>query len=177
MAESVRGLLTNLLSAYGYNLYEGKNRARADDILVREKTAGHLSEAATALRALRIAYQKRFVPPPSRENPSPPPERLAAMRAIGTIQERLGDLESRVRGMSVPTQDRVWEKLRNERNLLNQLIVQDYNLLAPASTLLERCVAMKPADWNDDVETALGDLIEQIEGAARQRAALLQGSL
>lgn len=177
MGDSVHGLVTNLLSAYGYNLYEGKNRARADDLVVREKVAGDLADAAAALRSLRTAYQKRFVPPPSRENPSPPPERMAALRAIAAVQERLSDLETRVRGMAVPTQDRVWEKFRGERTLLNQLILHDYNLAAPAMTVRERCQSLHPADWSEDVEGALGDAIDQIERAARQRAGLLQGNL
>lgn len=177
MGESVHGLLVNLLSAYGYNLYEGKNRARADDLVVREKVAGDLADAAAALRTLRTAYQKRFIPPPSRENPSPPPERMAALRAIADLQERLSDLEVRVRGMSVPTQDRVWEKFRGERGMLNQLILHDYNLAAPSVTVRERCRSIHPPDWNEDVEGALGEAIDQIESAARERASLLQGSL
>lgn len=177
MSEGVHGLVVNLLSAYGYNLYEGKNRARADDLVVREKVAGDLAEAASALRSLRTAYQKRFVPPPSRENPSPPPEHLAALRAMAEIQSRLSDVESRVRGMSVPTQDRLWEKFRGERGLLNQLILHDYNLATPAIAIRDQCRALHPPDWNESVEEALGEAIDQVETTARQRAALLQGSL
>lgn len=177
MAEGIHGVLVNLLSAYGYNLYEGKNRARADDLVLREKVAEELAKAAAALRSLRTTYQKRFIPPPSRENPSPPPERLAAIRAIGEIQQRVSDLEAIVRGMAVPTQDRVWEKFRGERALLNQLILHDYNLAAPSVAVRERCQALRPADWSDDVEGSLADLIDQVETAARQRAGLLQGGI
>ncbi|HEX5417021.1 MAG TPA: hypothetical protein VFZ25_15265 [Chloroflexota bacterium] len=177
MADGVHNVLVNLFSAYGYNLYEGKNRARADDLVLREKVADELANAAAALRSLRTAYQKRFIPPPSRENPSPPPERLAALRAIGESQQRVSDLESRVRGMTVPTQDRVWEKFRGEKALLNQLILHDYNLAAPAVAIRERCQALRPAEWGDDVESSLADLIDQVEAAARQRAGLLQGGM
>ncbi len=174
MTESVRHSLSLLLNAYGYNLYDQKNRARADDLLVREKTAGALAEAANALGALRIAYRRRFIPPPTREQPEPPPEHLARLQEIAELQQRLADLETRIRSASAPTQDAVWERFRREQTLLNQLLLADYNLIEPAGELRDQILALTPTAWNDETATALVNAIGQIEVTFRQRAALLQ---
>jgi hypothetical protein len=172
--DPARHLLTNLLTGYGYNLYEGKNRTRADDLLVREKAAERVAEAATAIRSLRTAYHRRFIPPPSRENPDPPADRMAHLRAMARLQERCSDLETRIRSMSVPSQDRVWEHLRSEKALLNQLLLHDYNLIAPCHELREKVLALTPADWTDDVESNVDQLADQIERSIRARAEFLQ---
>ena len=70
--DAVRHQLQLLMTGYGYNLYEDKNRTRADDLLVRGQAAAALSEAANALRALRTEYHRRFIPPLTRESPEPP---------------------------------------------------------------------------------------------------------
>ena len=41
-----------LLTGYGYNLYNDANRARADDLLVRQRAGGLLGEAANQLGRL-----------------------------------------------------------------------------------------------------------------------------
>ncbi len=169
-----RHLLTNILTGYGYNLYESKNRARADDLLVREKAAECVAEAATAIRSLRTAYHRRYVPPASRENPDPPPERMEHIRAMARLQERLADLETRIRSMAVPTQDRVWEHVRSEKATLNQLLLHDYNLIAPCRELREKVLSLSPADWSDEVASELEDLTGQVERSVRSRAEFLR---
>lgn len=165
--------LRALLGAYGYNLYDQKNRARADDLLVREKAAEALAEGASALRALRTTYHRRFIPPLSRENPSPPPERLAALREMARLQERLEDLETRIRSMAVPTRDQVWERFRREKALLQQLLLFDYNLIAPSQELRTQAQAILPGDW-DAVAPDLERAIDQIERATRERAEFMR---
>ena len=66
-----------LLTGYGYNFYSATNQARADDLLVRERASYFLAQAVDMLANLRGAYQRRFVPPLTRENPLPPAEALS----------------------------------------------------------------------------------------------------
>lgn len=172
--DPVTHTLTNLLTGYGYNLYDKKNRARADDLLVREKAAEMLGDALTAIRSLRTAFQKRFIPPPSRENPSPPPERLAQLREMAALSTRLEDLATRIRSMPVPTQDRVWERFRSERALLAQLLQHDYNLIAPCQELREAVQGLTPADWNDATTANLESLANRIEQGIRSRTEFLR---
>ncbi len=174
MLDPIRHQLTNLLTGYGYNLYEAKNRARADDLLVREKAAEQLADAASALRTLRSAFQKQFIPPLSRDNPEPPADRLEQLRRLARLQTRLEDLATRIRSMAVPTQDRTWERFRNEKTLLHQLLLHDYNLVAPGRQLGERAHSLTAADWTDDTAASLEGEADQIERAIRARTEFLQ---
>jgi hypothetical protein len=173
MTESVAHQLQLLLSAYGYNLYNAKNRARADDVLVRQAAAGAIADAAAALRTLRTEYHRQFIPPATREQPDPPAERLADLRAMAHLQERLSDLETRIRSMPVPTQDRVWERFRQEQTLLSELLLQDYQLITPCHDLRDHAQALTPAAWTAASAEPLDQLMDQIERASRTRAEFL----
>lgn len=173
MSETVRQSLRLLLSGYGYNLYDNKNRARADDLLVREKAAGALADATAALATLRTTYRKRFIPPPTRENPEPPREHVEQLRSLAALQDRLAQLETRIRSMPVPTQDRVWEHFRREQTLLNQLLLYDYNLIAPSQDLRDRIQELTPESWSDTLSVDLHQAADQIDRALRTRAEFL----
>jgi len=174
MVDPIRHSLSLLLNAYGYNLYDKKNRARADDLLVREKTAGALADASNALGALRTAYRRRFVPPPTREQPEAAPEHLARLQEIADLQQRIATLETRIRSASTPTQDSVWEHFRREQTMLNQLLMADYNLIAPASDLRDSILPLTPIDWSDEIAAMLAGTVVQLDSAFRQRSSLLQ---
>src|SRR5947209_19686249 len=119
-----------LLTGYGYNFYNSTNQARADDLLVRERASYHLAQAAAMLANLRSEYQVRFIPPLTRANPDPPQEALAQVRLMEAVQQELAAIESHIRGMSVPTQDRIWQRFRQEQGLLEQLLNFDFALSA-----------------------------------------------
>ena len=169
----VRRQLDLIMNAYGYNLYEKKNRARADDQLVRERVGSFIGESAVALRNLRTEYRRRFVPPPSRDQPSTAPAHLEALAALARLQERLEGLETRVRSMSVPTADRAWDHFRNEKGLLTELLLRDYNLIGPAQQLREAAQALRAESWSPDAERELGQLADTIARAAQERADFL----
>lgn len=171
---AVRQVLSNLLGAYGYNLYDDKNRMRADDLLVRGQAAAALGEAANALRDLRAAYRRQFIPPPSREQPYPPADRMARLDAMARVQERLADLETRIRNMAVPPTDRVWARFRDEARLLGDLLLHDYALIAPAVALRDQSLALTPDTWTPEAASALNQAAAQLEAGIRARQAFLQ---
>lgn len=176
MASPIRHQLSQLLGAYGYNLYDRKNRARSDDLLVREQAASALADAAGAIAALRTAYRRRFVPNPTREHPDPPPEHMAQLRALAGLQDRLASLETRIRSMPVPTQDAVWERFRRERTLLDELLTHDYNLIAPCQDLRERVKGVKVEEWGDSTAGELASALEGVEQSVRARSIFLEVS-
>jgi hypothetical protein len=169
----IRQQLRLLLSAYGYNLYDKKNRARADDLLVREKAAAALAAAAGTLGTLRTEYRRRFIPPPTRDNPEPPRERLESLRELAAVQERLASLEARIRSTPVPTQDHAWERFRREQTLLDELLTHDYNLIAPSQELRDRVRALTPDTWDAAAAGELRRMADGIEQALHARAELL----
>jgi hypothetical protein len=131
-----------LLNGYGYNWYRLDNRMRADDLLIRGRAGGHLAGAAARLRDLEGRYRRKYLPPPTREHPEPPPDHLAAVRQFRDAAERLGEVETKVRGGAVPANDKVWQRHRDEIDTLQRLGECDAILLAGTKELEDFVAAL-----------------------------------
>ena len=166
------------LTGYGYNFYDNKNQARADDLLVRQKATGSLEDAVQALIRLEAEYRHRFIPPSTRENPYPPAEAMDKWKEIGQLKERISMLASRIRGMPVPTQDRTWARFRGELPLLQQLLNFDLWLVNLTEGVFQHASVLNAAGWNEgnnlaDFDQQLGGLDNLIRD--RQRFLLQMG--
>ena len=162
-----------LLTGYGYNFYSATNQARSDDLLVRERASYFLGQAVTLLSSLRGDYQRRFVPPLTRENPFPPQEAMAHLRDMEEIQQSISGLESHVRGMSVPTQDRIWWRFRQEQALLGQLLSFDLRLVRGSEQLYQFVKQFTPETWQSSDPGELRSLIQQVSEIAKERERFL----
>ena len=74
----------------------------------------------------------------------------------------------------MPVQDRAWEKFRDEHQLLNDLLLRDYNLITPCQKLREELRTVKVEAWGDEATAEAEALIDQIDEAIRSRADFLQ---
>jgi hypothetical protein len=162
-----------LLTGYGYNFYNTAIQARADDLLVRERASYHLGQAIDLLARLQVEYQRRFIPPLTRANPDPPQEALAQVREIEATRQALSDIETHIRGMSVPTQDRTWWRFRQEQTLLGQLLNFDLALVRGCEELYQRVAQMTPDTWNSQGSAPLRELMQRVSSIASQRERLL----
>jgi len=162
-----------LLTGYGYNFYGTVNQARADDQLVRERASYHLSAAAEMLANLRSDYQRRFIPPLTRANPDPPQEVLAQAREIEASQQALSNLDSQIRGMAVPAQDRIWWRFRQEQPLLQQLLQFDLGLVRSSEQIYQYVSQLTADNWNDHGTVPLRQMIQQLTQLARERERFL----
>lgn len=162
-----------LLTGYGYNFYNTTNQARSDDLLVRERASYSLGQAITLFSNLRGEYQRRFVPPLTRENPFPPQEAMAQLREMEEIQQAISALESHIRGMSVPTQDRIWWRFRQEQTLLSQLLSFDLQLVRASEQLYQFATQLTPEGWNVYSAGTLRAQIQQVAQVARERERFL----
>lgn len=162
-----------LLTGYGYNFYNTTNQARADDLLVRERASYFLTQATDMLARLRSDYQRRFVPPLTRENPFPPAEALAHLREIEQVQQELSNVETHIRGMSVPSQDRIWWRFRQEHPLLMQLLNFDLALVRSSEQLYDYVSRLTPEAWQEQGSGPLRQLIQQLTQIARDRERFL----
>lgn len=162
-----------LLTGYGYNFYNTTNQARSDDLLVRERASYFLGQAITLLSGLRGEYQRRFIPPLTRENPFPPQEAMALLREMEEVQQAISNLESHIRGMSVPTQDRVWWRLRQEQPLLAQLLSFDLRLVRGAEQLQQFMGQLTPEGWNLYSAGMLRSQLQQLTQVAQERERFL----
>ncbi|MEO6888092.1 MAG: hypothetical protein ABI456_03260 [Ktedonobacteraceae bacterium] len=162
-----------LLTGYGYNFYGSVNQARADDILVRERASYHLAQAVDMLMTLRTAYQFRYIPPLTRANPDPPQEALAQAREIEAVQQAISNLETHIRGMSVPAQDRIWGRFRQEEPLLKQLLNFDLSLVRGSEQIYYYVQQLTPEGWNSQGSGQLRQLVQPLTQVARDRERFL----
>jgi len=162
-----------LLTGYGYNFYNKTNQARADDQLVRERASYNLSQAVTLLAQLRSDYSTRFVPPLTRANPDPPVEAMAQLRAIEGAQQALSTVESHIRAMPVPTQDRTWWRIRQEQNLLEQLLNFDLMLVRGSEQIYQYVAQLTPESWNSKESDTLRQMTQQLTHQAQERERFL----
>lgn len=158
-----------LLTGYGYNFYNTTNQARSDDLLVRERASYALGQAVARLSSLRREYQRRFVPPLTRENPFPPQEVMAELRAMEEIQQEISQLAAHIRGMAVPTQDRIWWRFRQEQALLARLLSFDLQLVRGSEQLQQFMAQLQPEGWNMYSAGTLRAQIQQITQIAQER--------
>lgn len=163
-----------LLSGGGYNFYDKANLARADDLLVRQRAGHSLSEAAARLRAMETEYRAVYVPPVTRDNPMPSADVMAKLRGLTRLAEQLRGLESDIRGMPAPAQDKFWWRLRSEVSLLNALIAFDDGLLQSSSQIGQMVAGWTASRWQtEDLAASLAPLVSQLAQLARDRQQLL----
>jgi len=163
-----------LLNGYGYNWYRKDNQLRADDLLVREHACQFIVGAAAQLQEQEAGYSRAYLPPPSRAQPLPPPERMATHRRIRDQRQAILALEAKVRGLSAPPTDRIWQRHRNEVDLLAELVRRDVQLVGSARTLGEEAGRMTIDSWDHDAAIApLSNAVQMIEQVISERMQLL----
>jgi len=133
-----------LLNGYGYNWYREDNVRRADDLLIRSKASESLGRAAERLRDLESAYRKAHLPDPTREHPDQDPAHLAVARRFRAFQDRVRDLDTKLRGAAVPPDDKIWARYRNELGTLKALGACDVVLAGSANDLDRALAAIAP---------------------------------
>jgi len=163
-----------LMSGRGFNFYDNKNQARADDLLVRQRASGFLTDASQALTDLEAAYRGQYIPASTREQPYPPADAMAKLKGIGQLRSKVSDIETQIRGMSVPTQDKVWWRFRDEAVLLEQLVSFDYQLVSQCRDVADQVRAITADDWNaGTVAAAVGAKLSQLQTSIRERQQFL----
>jgi hypothetical protein len=162
------------LSGFGYNFYDGKNQARADDLLVRGKASGYLGDAVNVLMTLAGDYQMRHIPPLTRENPNPPREALMAVQDIRGLAKEIGDLEARVRGMAVPTDDRIWSRFREELTTLRQLMQFDLDMVRGSEGLYQYVYNATADIWNAAYAQEVRGMVRRLNQISQAREQFLR---
>jgi hypothetical protein len=126
-----------LLNGWGFNWYKLENQLRADDLLIRSRASEELGAGVARLRALETEFRQHFLPPPSRQQPLPDPQRLEQLHRIQALIDRLAALDTALRGAAVPPEDKIWARHRNEARLLTDLAHSDTLLVGAAMGLSE----------------------------------------
>ena len=170
-----------LLNGYGYNWYRKDNQLRADDLLVRERAGHFMVEAAKVVQGLEAAYARKYLPTPTRENPFPPEDKLATHALIRQQYQDLLALEGRIRGLSAPPTDRLWQRHRTEVDVLEKLGQRDVQLVGLAQEVAAAAAKLDPEAWSRPEPLAHGssglealtDSIRKVEQVITERAEFL----
>ncbi len=168
--DAVRRQLEFLIT--GFDFYGHKERLRDDDRLVRERAAHSLVDAATAVRRAEQEARRRL-PPSTREQPFPPPERMAIVRDMTDLGRAIGDVEGRLRALPYAHADRTWARLRTESVALELLLEQDLALVAASDGVRGAAEAMG-ADPSAMTLAATRNALMRCEHAVRERWAALE---
>jgi hypothetical protein len=163
-----------LLNGYGYNWYRKDNQLRADDLLVRERAGHFILEAAKKLQEQEAAFARQHLPPPTRENPFPPDDKLATHALIRRTRQDLLALEARIRGLSAPPTDRIWQRHRTEVDVLENLGRRDVQLVGFSKEVDTEAGKLDVADWSHpERPRPLTDNIRTLEQVIAERAEYL----
>ena len=166
-----------LLNGYGYSWYRLDNRMRADDLLIRSRASDYLTSATVRLRDLEGRYRRKYLPPPTRERPDPESQHVAMVRQFRAVDDRITEIDTRLRGGAVPPDDKVWLRHRNELDILQRLGQCDA-ILAASAKELDDYVAGLPQDAVIDSETEvqIKDHLDRLTKILTQRSETLGAS-
>lgn len=167
-----------LLNGYGYNWYRAENRMRADDLLIRSRASEHLGNAVSHLRELEAGYRRKYLPPPTRQHPDPDPQHLASARQFRAVEARLLEVDTRLRGGAVPTDDKIWRRHRREADTL-PLLCQCDAILVGAAKELEDFIVGLPAEVGLDTaaERQINEQLGQLTAMLARRNEILAAPL
>src|SRR5205085_5365364 len=98
---------------------------------------------------------------------------MAQIREIEAAQQALSQLESHMRGMSVPTQDRIWWRFRQEQSLLMRLLNFDLTLVRGSEQIYQYVSQLTPEQWNSQGSSTLRQMTQHLTRAAQERERFL----
>lgn len=157
-----------------YNWYRVDNQARSDDLLVRQKAGYFLGLAGSKLLEAETAFQRKYLPPGTRENPFPPSDKIAAHRRLRDLRQAVLSMEGVVRSLPAPPSDKIWRRHRLEITTLKRLTHADVGLVGAAKLLADEVEKVALDQWNQD-ETAdrLNGILEQFQNLVEERRQFL----
>lgn len=141
----LRQFVVNLFYGWGYNAYRQENKDRADDLLVRQEVTHWLGQARAEISYRESDFRRKYLPPPTRDNPFPDQAVVAQAQAYLRLSQAIETLEVDVRNAAVPEDDRTWRRHRNEGGTLKQLIEADLDI-AESTILVLRDVCAETFD-------------------------------
>jgi hypothetical protein len=164
-----RTALERLQGRLGVELYTDRGRLKADDLLIRERVSQALGEVKTHVRSLMERWRER-IPLPTREQPFPPAELTAPVKAAESLLHEIESTATVVLGLPVLNVDKVWAKARSAG--LDELLQFDWTLVSESETLAEEVRTVTSLDRLDraSVEARLGTL----DGVVRERTHYIQ---
>lgn len=163
------------MSGFGYNFYDARNVARANDQLVRGRASDVLGTAGATLGKLEKSYKSHAFPEATREQPYPPAEVMGRIRAIDDLRKRIEALASALVAAETPGTDAIWFRFRDERTLLQSLVAYDVALVTGADRIAAAAALLTAADVEDAALAGVESELDALQRAFASRRDLLRG--
>jgi hypothetical protein len=163
------------MSGFGYNFYDARNVARANDQLVRERASDVLGEAANALGKLERGYKQHAFPESTREQPFPPADVMRRLREIDAARKRCEALVATLHTAETPATDAIWFRFRDEATLLQRLVAFDVALATGSTRARDAALALDAAAFDDASLAPIDAVLAELERGFAARKALLKG--
>jgi hypothetical protein len=161
-----------MLSGFGYNFHDAKNVARANDQLIRQRANALLAEAAGALGRVEGDFRDAYVPPSTREQPFPPADVMAALKLAEKLRHRVEELASSVLTLEAPGGDKLWARLRSEKELLERLLAVDIGVVVKAHDVLDAAKTINAESVKGRQLAPVEELLAPFEQVLTDRRAL-----
>lgn len=157
----------------GFDFYSARERLTADDLLVRRTAADDLDAAAGAVRRARVAWASSPALRVTREHPLPSPEVMELLHLMEGVEHGIALQAERIRTAPLPETDRTWQRLRNDRTVLELLLAQDLELVRTARELRESAEELFAVGSPDGIGrpalAAVQDRLKAMQDAFRRR--------
>lgn len=147
-AGAIRRIVENMYNGWGYNAYSKKNQLRADDLLIRGKISELLSDLRNHWSLREQEWRLEHLPEPTREHPFPDANAVKAAQSMQAIQKLIESFEAVIRTAEVPTNDKVWQRHRDEGITLTKLMDIDNAILEILVGMLESSKTATVADFS-----------------------------
>jgi len=173
--EGLERELGALLGSVNFSGYTDRARLRADDLAVRTYASQAALDAKGAVGTLISAWCDANMPEPTSEQPFPPPEITAKLRALRAYQQQLAELETAIRSAPAPDLDTVWNQRTDGVMVLDGLVRIDTALVQVARTLAVAAASLTLADTaKADPFESLRQAESDLRSALAQRRAFIQ---
>lgn len=161
-----------LWSGWGYNMFRVENQLRADSLVIRSKGSELLGRSTASMRDAESAYRKAKLPPLTRQSPRHDPDALAGARKLEALVAEVGRIEGHLRAAPAPETDRIMQRYRRERNLLERLVESDKTTIGKAE-VLRRVIQGKDGQWLLDNEAEVREALASLNESITARSDLL----
>ena len=168
--DRIEQVAVNLFYGWGYNFYRVENQLRADSLLIRSRVSDLLGAARRSVSE-REAEFRRAMPPLSREHPRPDPVAIATASGLESLGREISGLQGLIAALPVPENDRVTQRLREEKATLDRLVAAD-RMLAGQAELLRQAAEAAPVDQLLDGSAGIQELLGGLRAIVAERSAL-----
>lgn len=162
----------NLFYGWGYNFYRTENQYRADDLIIRQRVGMIIGQIKSIILAAENEYRSENILSPTRDSPFPSADIQKKARIFDALVQSFARLESHIRVLPVPENDRIRQRYRQERESLATLMQIDSKLIGQ-SELIRLELDNKNATWILDNQEFIKAGIDAMNETINQRQKFL----